>query len=62
MHEDTPTLEQVGAGIGRLDTILDDMRQGRLDHLPGMIRLPKNSVEVFAGLYLYRVGRLIGSP
>ena len=31
--------EQVRAGIGRLDPVLNYMRQGRLDHLPGMIRL-----------------------
>ena len=38
VHQDTPALEQVRAGIGRLDPVPDHMRQGRLDHLPGMIR------------------------
>jgi len=37
IHEPAPALEQVGAGIGRLDPILDHMRQGRLNHLPGMV-------------------------
>ena len=39
VHQDTPALEQVRAGIGRLDLVPDHMRQGRLDHLPGMIGL-----------------------
>ena len=39
IHQDTPALEQVGAGIGRLDPVADHMRQGRLDHLPGVIGL-----------------------
>ena len=39
VHQDTPALEQVGAGIGRLYTVPDRMCQGRLDHLPGMIGL-----------------------
>ena len=39
VHQDTPTFEQVGAGIGRFDPVPDHMRQGRLDHLPGMVRL-----------------------
>ena len=39
VHQDTPALKQVRAGIGRLDPVPDHMRQGRLDHLPGMFRL-----------------------
>ena len=39
IHQDTPALEQVGAGIGRLDPVANHMRKGRLDHLPGIIRL-----------------------
>ena len=39
VHQDTPAVEQVGARIGRLDPVADHMRQGRLDHLPGMVRL-----------------------
>ena len=31
-------LEQVGAGIGGLDTVPDNMRHGCLDHLPRMVR------------------------
>ena len=38
-HQDLPAFEQVRAGIGRLHPVPDHMRQGRLDHLPGMIRL-----------------------
>ena len=37
VHQDTPAFEQVGAGIGCLDPVLDYMRQGRLDHLPWRI-------------------------
>ncbi len=39
VHQDTPSLEQVGAGMGRLHPVPDHMRQGRLDHLPGMVSL-----------------------
>ena len=39
VHQCPPALEQVQAGIGRLHPVLDHMRQGRLDHFPGMIRL-----------------------
>ena len=39
VHRDTPALEQVRAGIGRLHVVPDHIRQGRLNHLPGMIRL-----------------------
>ena len=39
VHQDTPALEQVRARIGRLHPVPDHMRQGRLDHLPGMVRL-----------------------
>ena len=39
VHQDTPSFEQVRAGIGRLHPVPDHMRQGRLDHLPGMVRL-----------------------
>ena len=39
VHQDTPAFEQVRAGIGCLDPVPDHMRQGRLDHHPGMIRL-----------------------
>ena len=42
VHQDMPAFEQVRAGIGRLDPVPDHMRQGRLDHLPGMIR-PQHS-------------------
>ena len=36
-HQRAPAFEQVRAGIGCLDPVPDHMRQGRLDHLPGMI-------------------------
>ena len=39
VHQDTPAVEQVRTGIGRLDTVLDHMCQGRLDYLPGMVGL-----------------------
>ena len=39
IHESAPPLEQVRAGIGRLDPVLNHMGQGRLDHLPGMVGL-----------------------
>ena len=39
VHQDTPAFEQLRAGIGRLHSVPDHMRQGRLDHLPGMVRL-----------------------
>ena len=38
VHQDPRALKQVRAGIGRLHPIPDRMRQGRLDHLPGMVR------------------------
>ena len=38
VHQDTPPLKQVRAGIDRLHPVPDHMRQGRLDHLPGMVR------------------------
>jgi len=57
VQQNTPTHEQVGAGIGRLDPVAAPMRQGRLDHLPGEVRLTTNSVKVFTGLYLYRMER-----
>ena len=39
VHYTAPAVEQVGASIGRLDPVPDHMRQGRLDNLPGMVRL-----------------------
>ena len=39
LHQDTPTLKEVRARVGRLDLVPDHVRQGRLDHVPGMIRL-----------------------
>ena len=39
VHQDSPALEQVRAGIGRLDTVANHMRQGRLDYVPGMVGL-----------------------
>ena len=39
IHEPAPTLEQVGAPVGRLDPVADHVRQSRLDHLPGMVCL-----------------------
>ncbi len=39
VHQDTAALEQVRAGIGCLHPVPNDMRQGRLDDLPGMVRL-----------------------
>ena len=39
VYQDTPAVEQDGAGIGWLYPVPDHMRQGRLDHLPGMVRL-----------------------
>ncbi len=62
LHQDTPALEQVRAGMGHVHPVADHMRQGRLDHLPGMVRRLKNSVKVFTGLYLYRVERLMVPP
>ena len=41
VHEPTPALEQVCTPIGRLDPVLDDMRESRLDDLAGMIRFPR---------------------
>ena len=45
VHQDTLALEQVRAGIGRLDLVPDCMRLDRLDHLPEMVCLQpfKNS-------------------
>ena len=62
VHQDTPALEKVRAGIGRLHPVPDNMRQGFLDHLPGMVRQPMNSVNVFTGLYLCRVEQLMVPP
>ena len=62
VHQDTPALEQVRAGIGCLDPVPDDMRQGCLDHLPGMVGQPVSSVNVFTGLYLFRIERLMIPP
>ena len=39
VHEPPPPLEQVRAGVGRLDRILDSVRQRRLDDLARMVRL-----------------------
>ena len=39
VHQDTPALEQVQAGIGRLDLVPDCMRLDRLDHLLEMVCL-----------------------
>ena len=39
VHEPTSALEEVRAPIGRLNPVLDDVRQGCLDDLVGMIRL-----------------------
>ena len=39
VHQDTPAFEQARASIGCLDPVPDHMCQGRLDHLPGMVRL-----------------------
>ena len=39
VHEPAPALEQVRTPIGCLDSVLDDVRQGCLDDLAGMIRL-----------------------
>ena len=50
VHQCPPAFKQVRAGVGRLDPVLDHMRQGRLDHLSGMIRLLTNSVKVFTGI------------
>ena len=47
IHQDLPAFEQVRAGIGRLHPVPDHMRQGRLDHLPGMVRRPGQTVNVF---------------
>ena len=38
-HEPAAALEQVRTPIGRLNPVLDDVRQGCLDDLAGMIRL-----------------------
>ena len=39
VHEPPPPLEQVRAGVGRLDRILDSVRQRRLDDFARMVRL-----------------------
>ena len=39
VHEPAPALEQVRARIGGLDPVADQMRQGHLDHLLGVILL-----------------------
>ena len=39
------------AAFARSDPDWDYVRLGRLDHLPGMVRLPKNSVKVFIGAF-----------
>lgn len=57
LHQRAPAFEQVRAGKGHFDSVADRMRRGQVDHLPGMVRLPKNSVKVFTGLYLYRMER-----
>ena len=62
VHQDTPALEQVRAGIGRLDPVPDHMRQGRLDDFPGMIRQLMNPHKAWIILYLYRVQRLVVPP
>ena len=56
VHQDTPALEQVRAGIGRLHPVPDHMRQGRLDHLSGMVRLLTRPVPE-AGAETVRHGR-----
>ncbi len=61
LHQDTPAVEQVGAGIGRLDPVANHMRQGRLDHLPGMVGPLKNLDKVFITIYLYLMGWLVVS-
>ena len=53
VHQDTPAFEQVRAGIGRLHPVADHVRQGRLDHFPGMIRRPQETVNIFILLPLY---------
>ena len=50
VHRDTPAPEKVRAGIGRRHPAPDPMRHGRPDHLPGMVRLPMNSSNVFTKL------------
>ena len=62
LHQDPAALEEVRASIGRLEPVPDHMRQGRLDHLPGMIRRPLNPVKVFTRLYLCRVEQLLVPP
>ena len=39
VHQAPPTLEQVRPGVGRLDLVLDDMRQRGLDHFARMVGL-----------------------
>jgi len=39
VDQDSPGVAQVRPSIGRLDPVADDMRQGRLDYLPGMVCL-----------------------
>ena len=47
VHQDTSALKQVRAGIGRLGPALKDMRQGRLDHLSGMVcRLGPRTIQL----------------
>ena len=38
IHQPTPALEQVRAGVGRLDLVPDHMRERRLDDLVRMVR------------------------
>ena len=46
VHQPAPALEQVRAGVGRLDRVADHMRQGRLDHFPGKVRLQPFGIQV----------------
>ena len=39
VHQPPPTLEQVGASVGRLGLVADHVRQRCLDHLPRVVGL-----------------------
>ena len=63
IHEPAATLEQVRAGIGRLHPVPDHMRQSRLNHLPGMIRILSRPVsEAGAEAVRHRRDRLPAPP
>ena len=61
VHQDTPALEQVRAGIGRLDPVPDHMRQGRLDDFPGRSDGRSKQAKVLSS-YIYIASSSVQSP